>query len=69
MILFQDAIDMTDNIKIFGYDVTIYIQENGFQNVRVAAKMNKSRATKGIMIKIYKYLISEGFIKNRGLKL
>ncbi len=54
---------MMGTIKVYGYDVQI-IERNGKQNIKIVAKIGKSRITKEIMTKIYKYLIYEGFITN-----
>ncbi len=49
-------------LKVCGYNVTIYEKENGYTNIRITRNLCDGELSMQTMIVIYRYLVIEGFI-------
>ena len=49
-------------LKVCGYNVTIYEKENGYTNIRITRNLCDGELHENILTSIYRYLVIEGFI-------
>lgn len=56
-------------LKVYGFDVTIYEKENGRSNIRITRKPCDGKLSKQTLSVIYRYLVIEGFITDPFYKI